>query len=635
MPAMNRPPSLNTGSTLILAGLLVMAMLGTLRASSPPFRPTAIAPQVWEATAGGAQADVLLFLEKQADLGAAEEIPTREERGRYVYEALRTTALRSQAAVRAELNGAGVDFRPFYVANMIALRGDRDLLMQLAARPEVARIVANPSVRQELPEPEPDAFRSQALEGIEWNIRQVNADEVWALGYTGEGVVVAGQDTGYDWDHPALIEQYRGSNGITVTHDYNWHDAIHSPGSDCGADSPFPCDDLRHGTHTMGTMVGDDGEGNRIGVAPGAQWIGCRNMKEGWGTPATYAECFEFFLAPYPVGGDPFTDGEPSLAPHVINNSWTCPPWEGCEPDTLQIVVENVRAAGILVVASAGNGSSRCGSIQDPPAIYDAAFSVGATNSADEIASFSRRGPVTVDGSGRRKPDVSAPGVSVRSSVPGGGYQGGWSGTSMAGPHVAGTAALLWSAAPSLMGDVDATEQIIGRTARPRMTTQGCGGDSADDVPNNVYGWGIVDALEAIPQSWISTSGHAQVLEGALVSAVRYTLTLTSLAPLPLRDVMIADTLPMSATLVWAAGDYLVEDGTVRWEVSSLPPGMVLSRTLEVAFPHSLSGARVTNVYELSADDPPVPLGRTQVDVMIPWRLWLFPIFKGGQPREM
>ena len=67
---------------------------------------------------------------------------------------------------------------------------------------------------------------------------------------------------------------------------------------------------------------------NQIGVAPGAQWIGCRNMDQGWGTPATYMECFEFFLAPYPIGQTP-AEGEPALAPDVINNSWGCPPREG------------------------------------------------------------------------------------------------------------------------------------------------------------------------------------------------------------------------------------------------------------------------------------------------------------------
>jgi len=188
----------------------------------------------------------------------------------------------------------------------------------------------------------------------------------------------------------------------------------------------------------MGTLVGDDGAGNQIGMAPGARWIGCRNMdSKGYGFPATYLTCFEFFLAPYPLDGTP-DQGNPELGPDVTNNSWSCPVYEGCAWDTLQAAVEAQRAAGIFTVVAAGNNSSGgCSTISEPPALYDAAYTVGATTSNDTIASFSRRGPVTIDGSGRLKPDLSAPGVNIRSSVPGGWYQVN-QGTSMAAPHVAG-----------------------------------------------------------------------------------------------------------------------------------------------------------------------------------------------------
>jgi subtilisin family serine protease len=187
---------------------------------------------------------------------------------------------------------------------MIELTGNRDLALQLAARPDVARIEANPqvsNVNYQISNRPSGADAAQTALGVEWNVEKINAPAAWALGYTGQGVVVAGADTGYQWDHPALKPQYRGWNGITVTHDYNWHDAIRdSTGNPCGNDSPAPCDDDGHGTHTMGTIVGDDGAGNQVGVAPGAKWMGCRNMDEGYGTPARYIECFEFFLAPYP-----------------------------------------------------------------------------------------------------------------------------------------------------------------------------------------------------------------------------------------------------------------------------------------------------------------------------------------------
>ena len=601
--------------------------------------PSNVAPQVWEATAGGGEADFLVILAGQADLSAAAALPTREARLRRIYDALREAAFRSQASLRAKLDAAGVDYRPFYVVNMLAVKGDRALVAGLAARPEVAHIVANPRVRQPLPAPSPyveGQGRGQPPSipptggevGVEWNVAHINADDVWALGYTGQSIVVAGQDTGYDWDHPALVGQYRGYNGVTATHDYNWHDAIHSGGGVCGPNSPEPCDDHSHGTHTMGTIVGSDGAGNQIGVAPGARWIGCRNMDEGWGTPATYAECFEFFLAPYPIGGDPFTDGVPGLAPHVINNSWTCPPAEGCDPDTLQTIIKNVRAAGIVVVASAGNSGSGCGTVQDPPAIYDAAFSVGATDSGGNIASFSSRGPVTVDGSGRLKPDVTAPGVGVRSSVPGGGY-GLRSGTSMAGPHVAGTVALLWSAAPRLIGDVDITEQIIAQTARPRIDAS-CGGEPGGH-PNNVYGWGIVDALAAVRGALPGLKVTKQVYPDLVQAGTQltYALCITNTSILTLTQVIVTDAVPMSTTFARASGDYTRAGGIVTWTAVSLAPWEMLTATLAVTVENLPPGTRVINAaYGARASELLGPVMGTPIEAVVPWRYVLISVFR-------
>ena len=268
-------------------------------------------------------------------------------------------------------------------------------------------------------------------------------------------------------------------------------------GNPCGFDSVQPCDDGTHGTHTMGTMVGDDGLENQVGMAPNAEWIGCRNMEQGVGTPATYAECYEWFIAPYPPGGDPFSDGDPARAPHVISNSWTCPPSEGCtDPNVLRTVVNNVRAAGIVTVHAAGNSGSSCSTISTPAAIYDASFTVAATDSSDMIASFSSRGPVVLGDNTPAKPDISAPGVSVRSTIPGGGYSYK-SGTSMATPHVAGLVALLIAAQPELAGDVDAIEAVIKETAVARYSSEGCGGDSPTSLPNHTYGSGRIDAYAA------------------------------------------------------------------------------------------------------------------------------------------
>ena len=474
--------------------LLLLLLIGLILPSATPVAtaPANVAPAVWLATEAGASTDFLVVLAEQADLTPAATLPTKAARGQWVYAALWSLAESSQAPLRAWLTERGIAHRPYYIVNALYIpAGERALVQALAARADVARIEANPRLRQ-LPFPEA-LSQPTAAQGVEWNLAQVGAPEVWAEGYTGAGIIIGGQDTGYDWQHPALLRQYRGWDGSAASHDYHWHDAIHSGGGVCGADSPVPCDDHSHGTHTMGIAVGDDGAGNQIGMAPGAQWIGCRNMDRGVGTPATYLECFEFFLAPYPVGGTP-AQGDPARAPDVTINSWSCPASEGCSWETLEAAVNAQRAAGILTVVAAGNRGAACSTVLDPPAIYEAAYTVGAVTSGDLIASLSSRGPVTVDGSGRLKPDLVAPGVGVRSCVPGGGY-GIKSGTSMAAPHVAGAAALLWSAQPALRDDLAATEALLNSTAVAFADGQ-CG--DADAIPNNVYGWGRLDIAAAI-----------------------------------------------------------------------------------------------------------------------------------------
>jgi len=367
--------------------------------------------------------------------------------------------------------------------------GDRSLMEELAARSDVARIDANPLFKTALPNPDnkPMDFQPQ---GIEWNVARVKAPDVWNLGYTGAGRVVSGADTGVQWDHPALKNHYRGWNGQQVDHDYNWDDAVdHST-------SPF--DPHGHGTFTVSEEVGDDGQGNQVGVAPGAKWIACRNMDSGGnGKPAWYTECFQFLIAPWPVNQP--DKGDPSKAPDSVNNSWECPPSEGCSTETLHSIVDAVRAAGIFPAMAAGNSGPNCSTIMYPPAIYASSVDVGALDSGNNIASFSSRGPVTVDGSNRTKPNVSAPGVSIRGAVPGNGYQSGWSGTSMAAPHLAGGVALLWQANPALVGDIDQTQNNIQRAATHLTSSQAHGFCRGPLVfQDNTFGWGLINLLKAV-----------------------------------------------------------------------------------------------------------------------------------------
>ncbi len=481
---------------LLLSAIIALSLFIALfsivsaRPSIDPAAPAKIAPYVIDHTAHGESIEFFVILKDQADLSPARQLSNKIDKGNFVYHTLLAKAQQSQAQLIEYLDKQQVKHQSFYIVNALLIRGNQNLIKALANRSDVARIEGNPWVYNDLPKP--IGALAPASPSTEPNIDYVHAPQVWSMGYTGTGIVIGNQDTGFQWDHPALIDQYRGWNGVSANHDYNWHDAIHEDthGSSCGTDSPAPCDDYGHGTHTMGTAAGSGG----IGMAPGAKWIGCRDMDNGWGKPSTYMECFQFFLAPYPVTGT-YTQGIPALAPDVTTNSWSCPTDEGCSYNTLQAVVEAQRAADIMTVAAATNyGSGGCSTIYEPIALYDATYTIGALDTGtDSIASFSSRGPVTIDGSNRIKPDLSAPGTGIQSSVPGGGY-GYESGTSMATPHVAGAVALLWSARPWLKHQIDATEQILNETAVPITTTE-C---SSNGFPNNLYGYGRLDVYAAV-----------------------------------------------------------------------------------------------------------------------------------------
>ena len=459
-----------------------------------------IAARLVEETSSGGNTGALIVLAEQADLTAAATMRTKLEKGTYVYQTLRAVAERTQAPLRAMLEARGIPYQAFYIVNAISVPADRKLLSELALRGDVARLEANPQVRTALPSPTgvdtPRLTSSQTLTEptVEWNIARINAPPVWAMGYKGQGLVVASLDTGVKWDHPALKAHYRGWNGVSANHNYNWLDTT-------SQHLTTPTDPNSHGTFTTSEMVGDDGRGNQVGVAPGAKWIACRSMdRNGTGSPAQYIGCLEFFLAPYPIGHRELAN--PAKAPDAINNSWDCPTSEGCSKETLLGIVNAVRAAGIFPVMAAGNSGPNCSTISVPPAFYASAVTVGATDMyTNQITMFSSRGPVTVDGSRRMKPELSAPGDYIRGAVPyNNEYQGYWEGTSMAAPEVTGGVTLLWQANPSLRGNVDATLGILEQSATRATTEQKCG-NSGLKVPNNVYGYGMLNLLPAVQQA--------------------------------------------------------------------------------------------------------------------------------------
>ncbi|MEK7408022.1 MAG: S8 family serine peptidase [Acidobacteriota bacterium] len=451
----------------VLLGVLVAA-LGLLPAPGTDYK---IDRQLMNVLADDAEAAAPFFvvLAEKANVKAAHRMSDWSARGRFVVQALRSTANRSQAGVRGYLQAQGAAFTPYWIENRIFVpKGTLALARALAQRPEVVAIV--PETILAIPRPQ-----AQAIQAIEWNIAKIRADQVWSTS-RGAGTVVANIDTGVQFNHPALVAQYRGNTGGAFFHSGNWKD----PTGLCGGLAP--CDNNGHGTHTMGTMVGSDGGANQIGVAPAARWIACKGCTTNQCFSSHLIACAQWAL-------DPREDGSSSDRPHVVNNSWGGGggnPW-------FQSYVENWRAAGIFPAFSIGNSGPGCGTAGSP-GDYPGSFASGATDSGDLVFILSSRGPSAFGGI---KPNVSAPGVNVRSSVPTDIYAT-YSGTSMASPHSAGTVALVWSAAPAYLGNVGGTEQLLKDSAMVLTTSETCGGMPAFTSPNNTYGWGRIDAREAV-----------------------------------------------------------------------------------------------------------------------------------------
>ena len=426
---------------------------------------------------------LFVILKEQADLASVSQIQDIDERRTAAYQTLTEHANETQTDLRNTLDRVGAEYTSYYLVNALEVRGGTLIRLFLLTRPEVERVISSPRLR---PAPGNNSLAmpggASPPTGIEWNVKAIGADRVWdEFGVRGEGVVVGQSDTGVDASHPQLSDQYRGR---TEGDDYNWFDPW--------SYSPSPIDRFGHGTHTLGTILGKDG----LGVAPDATWMACANQLRPMGNPALYLDCMQFMLAPFPQGGDPFTEGDPTRAADVLNNSWGCPEIEGCDSNSLKAAADNLRFAGIFVVVSTGNDGPVCSTVHAPLSIYDSVFSVGAIDQFGNVAQFSSRGPVTADGSGRIKPDIVAPGVDILSALPGGAY-GESLGTSMAGPHVAGAVVLLWSADPSLIGDIDRTEQLLIDAADPYTGDRSIGCFNGD-VPNTAYGYGILDVYEAV-----------------------------------------------------------------------------------------------------------------------------------------
>ncbi|GAA4726844.1 S8 family serine peptidase [Phytohabitans rumicis] len=488
--------SLVLGLTTVLA---VTAQPAVAFAADPE---AAISKEVLAELDAKGSTGFVVYLREKADLSKVAK--------KNVYGELTATATRTQAGVRADLDERKVDYKPFWIANAIWVNGDKSTVDALAARGDVERIEPAriyPKLAPEVADPAPLA--------TEWNISAVEAPRVWSeYGVRGEGIVVATIDGGAQYDHPALVNQYRGNLGNgTFNHNYNWYD----PGEVCP--NPAPCDDEDgHGTHVAGTAVGDDGAANQIGVAPGAKWIAAKGC-ELTGCPLTsLLAAGQWIVAPTDLAG---ANPRPDLRPDVVNNSWG----GGQNDPWYQQTISAWTAAGIFPTFAIGNSGPACGTANDP-GDQPGSYAVGGHDINNVIYNRSSRGPSAVDGG--IKPDISAPAVNVRSSVPGNGYAA-FNGTSMAAPHVTGTVALLWSAAPSIRGDVAATRDLLDQTAIDVDSTS-CGGTVAN---NNNFGEGRLSAYRAVtaaPRSNLGrvtglVTGDDEPLAGATISSGGRTTT--------------------------------------------------------------------------------------------------------------
>lgn len=455
------------------------------------------------------QADTALASQKAMELAstqkatpAAAKLSARTS----VVSTLRETATRTQIPIQKYLDeqkeaGGVQEYKSYFIVNSLAVTSTKEVMEELALQPGIEKILPNEerflqevTVDKNASTPkasdlDSDSSASAADKNkntepsdydpanIEWNIAQVNAPEVWEQGIDGSGIVVANLDTGVDYTHPALASKWRGldANGNVVDPELSWYDP-HSGAS-------LPADTDGHGTHTMGTMVGAEEDGtNIIGVAPGAKWMAVRIFNPST-TDAIILDGAQWLLAPVDEEGNL----HPELAPDVVNNSWGGGP--GID-EWFRPIVQAWRDAQIFPEFSAGNTTltnpGGPGSVANP-ANYPESFATGATDINGNLADFSLLGPSPYD---EIKPEVSAPGVNIRSSVPGGSYEGGWNGTSMAGPHTTAIAAMLLQANSSLT--VDDLEYILTETATERTDS------TYPESPNNGYGHGIVNALDAV-----------------------------------------------------------------------------------------------------------------------------------------
>ncbi len=463
----------------------------TSQQNTSPDASSKIENDVLSAISADGSADFILRFTEQADLSPAYSMDWNA-RGEFVYNTLRETAAISQAHAKAILDTEGLKYQTFIAGNdLYVYAGTLPTVNAMVSLPEVSSIRSARTYSID-PYVEASSFSNLTWPGdllsrnalttvvaapqatVDWGITDTKAPTFWStFGVKGDGIVVASIDSGVQWNHPALINQFKCPGD--PTNSACWYD----PSNICG--SSGACDNLGHGTHTMGTMVAkDDSSLSYIaGMAPNAKWIACKGCESNDCSSSALLACADWILAP---------GGSTANRPNIVNNSWG-----GGGGDTwYQADVQAWQAAGIFPAFSAGNAGPGCQTLGSP-GDYPESFASAAHDINRAIAYFSSKGPSKVPNNTYTKPNISAPGVSICSTVPINGWSCGYNGTSMASPHTAGAVALLWSCDPYLIGNIDATFQLLQNNT-DASSASSCG---TPPVGNYIFGYGYLDVLKA------------------------------------------------------------------------------------------------------------------------------------------